>query len=83
MFSTTVYNICFFVFNEICFLHSRLFNVLAVFLACSILFNISSLHFLKFVKIDPKYSNARLRLIYVLSSIVIFGVSLLNYRYSV
>ena len=83
MFSITVYNICFFVFNEICFLHSRLFNVLVAFLACSILFNISSLHFPKFVKMDPKYLNARVPLISMLSSTVIFGMSLLKYTYSV
>lgn len=57
--------------------------MLVAFMACSILFIIFSLHFSKFVKMDPKYLNARVPLISMLSSIVVFGISLLKYRYSV
>jgi hypothetical protein len=50
---------------------NRLNNVPLTFLACPFLFNTSSLQFLKYVKMDPKYLNVAVALISVLSSIFI------------
>lgn len=59
-----------------------LLNVPAAVLACSVLFNTSSLHFFKFVKMDPKYLNVTVPSTSILSLIFIFCLSLPIPRHS-
>jgi hypothetical protein len=62
---------------------NRLFNLPLSFVVCPFLFNTSSLHFLKYVNMDPKYLNAVVALISILSSIFIHCISLPICRYNI